>query len=214
MRDERVILVGGFLEIIELCEACNQKIVGIIDNNPEQELSGYEYLGTDKDAQRIYDNYSNVPVVVSPDYPVLRMSLAEHYAEIGFQFATLVHPTAIISCSADIKRGSVIKAGSHISSSVRIGEFVVVNACANIMHDCSVGDYTTVAPNAVLLGKVKTGKCAYIGANATILPGRSVGGSAMVGAGAVVTKDVASDVTVVGVPAKQQLPELYRDATV
>lgn len=43
---------------------------------------------------------------------------------------------------------------------------------------------------------------ASIGSNATILAGVTIGENAMVGAGAVVTRDVAANETVVGVPAK------------
>ena len=43
---------------------------------------------------------------------------------------------------------------------------------------------------------------ASIGSNATILAGVTIGENAMVGAGAVVTRDVAADTTVAGVPAK------------
>lgn len=43
---------------------------------------------------------------------------------------------------------------------------------------------------------------AWIGANSTILPGVSIGKGAIVAAGAVVTKDVASNVTVAGIPAR------------
>lgn len=42
----------------------------------------------------------------------------------------------------------------------------------------------------------------WIGANATINPGVSIGNNAIVGAGAVVTRDVADNVVVAGVPAK------------
>lgn len=204
MDDENIILVGRFHEQIELCEACGRNVIGIIENNPKQDFSGYRHLGTDEDAAKIFKEYRNIPLVISPDFPMTRMRLAAFYASIGFRFATLVHPRAIISPSAKIKSGSMIKAGSHISSSVNIGAFVVVNNCANIMHDCLVGDYSTIAPNAVLLGRVTTGKGAYIGANATILADKSVGNSAMVGAGAVVTRNVANDATVYGVPARQQ----------
>ncbi len=44
---------------------------------------------------------------------------------------------------------------------------------------------------------------ASIGSNATILAGVTIGENAMVGAGAVVTRDVAANMTVAGVPAKQ-----------
>ena len=43
---------------------------------------------------------------------------------------------------------------------------------------------------------------ASIGSNATILAGVTIGENAMVGAGAVVTRDVAANTTVAGVPSK------------
>lgn len=46
-------------------------------------------------------------------------------------------------------------------------------------------------------------KGATIGSGAIIMAGVTIGENAMVGAGAVVTKDVASNSTVVGVPAKE-----------
>jgi acetyltransferase-like isoleucine patch superfamily enzyme len=43
---------------------------------------------------------------------------------------------------------------------------------------------------------------AWIGANATVMPGVTIGENAIVGAGAVVTKDVAANTVVAGVPAR------------
>lgn len=42
----------------------------------------------------------------------------------------------------------------------------------------------------------------WIGANATVLPGVTIGDGAIVAAGAVVSKDVAANTIVGGVPAK------------
>jgi acetyltransferase-like isoleucine patch superfamily enzyme len=44
---------------------------------------------------------------------------------------------------------------------------------------------------------------AWIGARAVILPGLRIGAGAVVAAGAVVTQDVAPDVMVGGVPARE-----------
>lgn len=52
------------------------------------------------------------------------------------------------------------------------------------------------------MAAIHIGKGAWIGSNATILPGVTIGDYAIVAAGAVVTKDVAPNTAVGGVPAK------------
>lgn len=197
-----VIVVGGFHEIIELCERSGRRIVGVIDRGEVQEIYGYQVLGNDNSAEMIYEKYRHVPLVVCPDDPGRRSRLVEHYANVGFLFATLIDPQAIVSRFAVVGGGAIVKMGAHLSAAVTIGRNVVVNAYANLMHDVVVGDYTTVAPNAVVLGHVRIGSKAYIGSNSTILPGICIGARSIVGAGAVVTDDVPEDVTVAGVPAR------------
>lgn len=56
---------------------------------------------------------------------------------------------------------------------------------------------------------VKIGNDVWIGGNVTILPGVTIGDNVVIAAGAVVTKDVAPNTVVGGVPAKiiKELPE-------
>lgn len=200
---KQIIIVGAFHEMIELCVQSGFEIVGLIDNNVKApEYYGYPVLGTDEDAKSLHEEYPSCTVVITPDAPAVRKRLTSYYTSLGFDFATVIHPSAMVSETARIGQGSVVQRGVHVSSNSRIGRFCKLNANANIMHDNEVGDYATIAPNAVLLGYVNIEEGAYIGANSNVLPNVTIGNNSIVGAGAVVVKDVQSDCTVAGVPAK------------
>ncbi len=197
-----VILVGGFSEIVELCELSKIEIVGIIDNKLSGKFRGYKIIGADKDARNLYGKFKKVPVVISPDKPAARLYLSRLYQRIGFRFCNLVHPKASISKSAKLGVGLVIQNGANVSSDVMVDDFVKINVGANIMHDCAIGKFTTIAPNAVLLGRVSIGQGCYIGAQATVLNDLLVSDGAIVGAAAMVTKNVAKNTIVKGNPAR------------
>ena len=196
------VLVGGFNEMIELCELCDIKIVGIIDNNVHKKHARYSILGTDNDAERLYTKYQSTPIVITPDLPHIRNKLFDYYSSIGYSFLSVISPKAEISKSSILGKGVVIQSGVNISSNAIIENFVKLNTNSNIMHDCKIEEFTTVAPNAVLLGRVKVGKFCYIGANSTILSDVIIHEKAIVGAGSVVVKHVGKEKTVKGVPAK------------
>lgn len=103
---------------------------------------------------------------------------------------------------------------------IKIGKNVFINS--NVMMVDTGGivieDDVLIGPGALLitvnpqidprhrrefdLKPVKIKKNAWIGAGAKILPGVTIGKNAIVGAGAVVTKNVADNTIVAGVPAK------------
>ncbi|RYE56099.1 MAG: sugar O-acetyltransferase [Sphingobacteriales bacterium] len=64
-------------------------------------------------------------------------------------------------------------------------------------HPTSIEDRHSLIPQAIHIKKN-----AWIGAGATILPGVTIGENAVVAAGAVVSKDVADNTIVGGIPAK------------
>jgi len=199
---KEAILVGGFNEMIELCELCGIKIIGIIDKNTN--ISSYQYpvLGDDWNAENLYSRYKSIPLVITPDLPCTRKKLAAHYSAIGYSFLNVISPKATISKSCILGKGVVVQSGVNISADVCIGDFVKLNTNSNIMHDCKIGNFTTIAPDAVLLGRVKVRQHCYIGSNSTVLPDVIVEENSIVGAGSVVVKNVMMDQTVKGVPAK------------
>ena len=62
----QIILVGAFIEIVELCDATEVEIVGIVDNSQSALFLGRPILGTDNDAQEIIRRWPTIPVHVTP----------------------------------------------------------------------------------------------------------------------------------------------------
>ncbi len=119
--------------------------------------------------------------------------------------------------------------GPQIHKRLRIGENCFINtpvsldlnAEISIGNDVGVGHHVVlvtasheIGPPGRRLGAMHPRPIViedgcWIGARATILPGVTVGAGAIVGAGAVVTRDVAPNTLVAGVPARpiKKLPE-------
>lgn len=202
--DKKIIIVGGFHEIIELCEELGYLIIGIIDNNLKKQYLGYPVIGTDNDAISLHMDFGKIPLVITPDSPFVREKLYKHYSKIGFAFETIISSRAKISKSAIIGTGTIIQDGVNISANSKIENFVKLNTGCNVMHDCIIKDFVTIAPNAVILGRININKKAYVGANVTILPGKSIAENVIIGAGAVVSKNITENNSVyAGVPAKK-----------
>lgn len=117
-------------------------------------------------------------------------------------FATLIHPSAIISKSVKIGYGTAVMPNVVINADSVIGNHCIINTSCIIEHDNVIADFAHISPNATLAGGVKIGKGTHIGAGASIIPNISVGFNSIIGAGAVVIRDIPNNCTAVGVPAK------------
>jgi len=200
----KVIVVGGFSEVFELCEECGLAISGYIDRTKLIGYERYEYLGDDDGfIQRELPSKKSFDFIISPDAPIVRKRLTEKYKEIARDFPLVVSTYAKVSKTAIIGQGTILQWSAHVSSDVTIGSFVKVNVLSNIMHDSKIGDYTTIAPNAAIMGKVTIGSGCYIGANSTIIQKISICDNVIIGAGAVVIRDICEPGTYIGIPAKK-----------
>lgn len=89
------------------------------------------------------------------------------------------------------------------SESIEFGEGCFVGPhCYITDHDHGMKKGTPIGSQPLAGAPVKIGKDVWIGAGVTILKGVMIGDGAVIGAGAVVTKDVAAETIVAGVPAK------------
>lgn len=129
-----------------------------------------------------------------------RQSAAERCR--NFKLVNVVHPSAVVSPSANIGSGTVVMARAVVNADATLGFGVIVNTGAVVEHDCVLGDYSHISPNAALGGRARVGSLSHVGLGAVVLPGISVGSRTTIGAGAVVVRSIPEDVIAVGVPAR------------
>lgn len=121
----------------------------------------------------------------------------------GFHFPALIHPSVILGGAGNrVGQGSLISAGTILTTDVIIDDFVIVNLAVTIGHDVHLHSFSSVMPACHLSGNVSVETAAYLGTGAKILQGVTIGHHAKVGAGAVVLHDVPPETTAVGVPAR------------
>jgi sugar O-acyltransferase (sialic acid O-acetyltransferase NeuD family) len=120
------------------------------------------------------------------------------------QYFTFIDPTAVI-LGADIKigEGSIICAGSIITTNVQIGKHTHLNLHSTIGHDTVIEDYFTTAPGAKISGNCIIGNRVYIGTNASTREKLNICDDVIIGMNAAIVKDIIESGVYVGIPAKK-----------
>ena len=124
--------------------------------------------------------------------------------EAGLLPAELIHPSACVSPSATIGRGTLVMPYVVVNARSRVGVNCILNTGCIVEHDCEVGDHVHLASSSALGGGARVGSEAMVGMGAMVLPGQSVGSRATLGAGAVAVKPISDGCVAVGVPARLQ----------
>ena len=200
-----VVLIGagGHSKVIQDIVNAHDDLTlhAILDQSIEQKeiVDGVIYAHTDM-IESFADDYK---FCIAIGNNKVRQKLIEEFNIPLEKYIALIHPTAVISPSAAIGRGTVVMPNAVINADAVIGNHCIVNSGAVIEHDNRLRDYVHVSPNATLAGTVTVGEGTHVGLGATVIPGKGIGGWSVVGAGAVVVDDVGVEVTVVGVPAKE-----------
>lgn len=162
---------------------------------------------------------SNVLEYIKSDYfrykgrqaSLLRMfaySFTNHCFRYSFWYRLAANKN-ILTPMARVIRGMVSsRYGILISRKTKIGYGlyighgygIIINSTARIGNNCNLSQFTTIGSNEEKAAEI--GDNVYIGPSVCIVENVHIGDNVTVGAGSVVTKDVVSDATVAGVPAK------------
>jgi len=193
---------GGHGRVVaDAARAAELEVMGFLDDAVPagQQVLDWRVLG---DLDWLQGRH-NISVALGIGANDVRRQVADKLERAGAALATVVHPTAVLSPYAEVGPGVVVFALAVVNVGARIGRGAIVNTGSILEHDVAIGDFAHVASNAALGGNARVGADAMLGTGAVVLPGRAVGDRSIVGAGAVVSRDVAADVVVAGVPARR-----------
>lgn len=105
-------------------------------------------------------------VFVAVDSNALNYARLEVYGRLrllGFKYDTLIHPSAIVDCSARIGENCWIGAGAIIGPSVRVGHNTFIGAGSRVELGAAIGAHTWVGAGAAIGRGVSIGTHAVIG---------------------------------------------------
>lgn len=167
-------------------------------------INGCKVLGDDSLLHGLYvDGFRHAIITVgSIKETSLRRRLVNTATNYGFEFVSIIDPSAMVSESAHIGKGVFIGKNAVINASTVIEDHAIINTGALIEHDCHIGVFSHIAVRAVVCGGADINEDTFIGANTTVVQGIRVGAGTVIGAGSVVAKDIPDHCFAIGVPAK------------
>src|SRR5438270_4867693 len=178
-------------------------VLGFIDEAPAlQNLTFCEVPVLGDFAWLKRNSRKNFQVLCPVGNPRVRRQLVQRTSDLGLAFCSVIDPTAHVSPWIDIGPGSLVCAGTILTTHVKIGSHSVINIASTISHDTIVGDYCNINPGCHLAGAVQVGDGVDLGMGTSVIQNKKIGEWSVVGAGAVVTTDIPSNVTAVGIPCR------------
>ena len=206
----KLLLIGGgghcgsIIDSIRRINAWDE--IGIVDNNKNESLLGVPVVGTDEDMEMLWklgwkEAFISKGSIGIEDVKV-REKLYKNYKSTGFEFPSIIDPSAEIADSAIIKEGVFVGKNVLINAEAFIDNGAIINSGAIVEHNCSIGSFAHISPGTIICGNVCVGAGSHVGAGTVVRQDIVIGEDALIGIGSVVVKNVPSLSTVYGNPCR------------
>ena len=172
---------GHGLVVADVARSCGYDTILWIDDGENQYPSFDEI-----------DNDTSIPIVLGIGDNKIRAIVFNKVVQSKMKIVTLVHPSAVVSESVVLGKGSVVMPSVVINAHTRIGCGCILNSASVIEHENSIGDFVHISPSVSLAGNVTILDQAHIGIGTSVKQGIKIGENSIVGVGSVVLKNIGN----------------------
>jgi len=206
MREPLYIYGAGGLgkEVLSLANATDSyEVKGFFDDGLSRGtiIKGVKVFGGLKELKSFDDP---INLVLALGSPVSKVDILKKMDRSKINFPILRHPSVILqdASAIEIGEGSILCAGSILTTDIRIGSHVLINLNCTVGHGVTIGAMSSLMPGVNVAGEVNVGSSVLIGSGVNVINRVVIGDNSIIGMGSVVLRDVAAGITVAGVPAK------------
>ncbi len=182
---------GGFVREVK-SQMNNYEILCFVDD---------EYFLGEKFTDKLSNfNPNKYEVIVAIGNPQQRYNIIQRLPQ-NTKYFSFIHQTAIIiGKDCIIGEGSIICAGSILTTNITLGKHSQINLQSTIGHDCIVGDYFTTAPGTKISGNCNIGDRVYFGTNSCTKEKTNICDDVIIGLNSGVVKNINLEGTYIGTP--------------
>ena len=190
---------GHGKSLISILLADQQKIIGVLDDDPttwHTEILDVPVLGP----MKLIESYSGNPVCNGIGNNKKRKAVVQRFPNVKWTGHN--SSWAYINPKAKIGVGTFIFPFAVVGAEAIIGEHAIISSHTTLGHDANIGNFSQLAPGVQVAGDAVIEEAVMLGMGSIVCPKVRVGTGATLAAGAVAVKDISSDITVYGSPAR------------
>ncbi len=142
--DLLILGAGGHGKVVkEVAEATGQyKNIDFVDDN------SLDAVGKVDDLEALHGRYDSAFVGIGNNR--LRNELLHKLETIGYEIPVLIHPTAYMSRSATIGKGTIVEPMAIVNANTQVGIGCIISVGAVVDHDVVLGNCVHVNAGAIV----------------------------------------------------------------